>query len=261
MSHFHVHGKGHWGQSVYNGVRDDSLPVIRPIQSGGPSVDSKKSIIELQRVAESSVKSTIVCPLLKNARQRLHEILQIYLLPDVIWLCAEYHVDPEHESQIYATINLSKVEWDYANTLYNLIKHNIIPKEETYTIMAACQKTQLIAWSIKYETNQFTFITSEYSICMGTTGYPDGTNGETGWLSVKSCVFKDDNVKGYIIPGTTWNIPGNKQWFVEDFRQAQVYQSLPTESRVFVSICWKLFGYVTPITHYVFPHNTDMFYV
>src|SRR5690348_798088 len=108
-------GNAHWGQDVYNGVSSEDsvkLPMIRPIQSYGPSVDSKKSIVELQRMAESSQKSTIVCPLLKNARQRLHETLSIYLLPDMIWLCAEYHVDAEHEDQIYATINLSKIEWD-----------------------------------------------------------------------------------------------------------------------------------------------------
>jgi|SRR6185437_14870434 len=259
-------GKPVWGPGVYNGLRNDfsnELPVIRPIESYGPSVDSKRSIVELQQVAESNVKSSIVCPLLRNARQRLYDVLKIYL-PEInmIWLCAEYHVDPDNENQIYATINLSKVEWDYANTMYVLLKHDIIPKEETYAIMAACQKTQLITWSIKYEApNQFTVNTSEYSICVRETSYPDGTKGATGWLSIESCVFKDDNVKGYIIPGTTWNIPGNKKWFVEDFRQAHVYQSLPMESRVFVSICWKLFGYVTPITHYVFPHNTDMFYV
>ena len=245
-------GKPTWGPDVYNGIINDDdrkLPVIRPIQSHGPSVDSKKSIVELQRVAESNSKSSIVCPLLRNARQRLYDVLKIYL-PEInmIWLCAEYHVDPEHDSQIYVLINSSKIEWDYANTLYNLLRNNIIPKEETYALMDACQKTQLITWSIKYEPDQFTFATPEYSICL---------RGSGPTLSVQQCRFTDTNMQGYVIPGTTWNIPGNRQWLVEDFRRAQSYGTLPLESRVFVSICWKMFGYVTPINHYVFPYHPD----
>jgi len=165
-------------------------------------------------------------------------------------------MEPEQLQEL--SVNSDHFRRGYSLAL--LLYHEILPKEEIYAIMAAQQKSDTVMWSINSLQGFMAKITQKTTFIVETPIFSIRIQRPqkellSFWLTIKPHHIQQH--QSVTLPGTPLYIPMGMEYGLRVVSLRTIIldseETLPPITRVFLSLCWKLLGYVTPLESYTHP--------